>query len=166
MATSANIILSESHSYQSKNGKYVTKTRNLIFYRQCEGNPENTLPILQVFMNWIQEGNLRSNLNQCAGWLTILGAMEYNAIPKLLCFKEKLGYSELSKLRPPKVVKCGSFEPTTAIHGDIDYLYEVDVNFIKLTSKRVKYLEDGTQVFEDFETPTGKKIPSMGLLIR
>jgi hypothetical protein len=152
MPKGANIILSETHSYNSKNGRNITKTKQLFFYRQSEGNPELVLPILRVFMKWIKEGKLRGNLGQCSGWLTILGAIEYNNIPKYLYFKEKLGYTELNTVLMPRIWKCGGFEPTTGIHGDIEYLYELDINNLELNVKKVSYTFDGQQMFEDYNT--------------
>jgi hypothetical protein len=149
MPKGANIILSESHSYNSKSGRNITKTKQMFFYRQSDGNPERVLPVLKVFMKWIKEGKLRGNLGQCSGWLTILGAIEYNNIPKYLYFKEKLGYSELNTVLMPRMWKCGSFEPTTGIHGDIEYLYELDINNLELNVKKVSYTFEGQQMFED-----------------
>ena len=152
MPKGANIILSETHSYNSKNGKNITKTKKLFFYRQSEGNPERVLPVLNVFIKWIREGKLRNNLGQCAGWLTILGAIEYNNIPKYLYFKEKLGYAELNTILTPRIWKCGGFEPTTGIHGDIEYLYELDINNLDLNVKKVSCTVEGEQIFENYET--------------
>jgi hypothetical protein len=151
MPKGANIILSESHSYNSKNGRNITKTKQLFFYRQSDGNPERVLPVLRVYMKWIREGKLRNNLGKCAGWLTILGAIEYNNIPKYLYFKEKLGYVELNTILMPRNWRCGGFEPATGIHGDIEYLYEIDINNLELTVKKVSYTFDGQQMFEDYE---------------
>lgn len=148
MAISANVILSAIHSYRSKNNLNVIKTKQLIFYRQSDGNPEAIVPVLKVFLKWINEGKLRNNLGQCGGWLIILGALEYNAMPKFLFFKEKLGFNELSKMQLPKVWKCGSFEPASSISGDIDYLYEIDINEAKLTVKKVSYINGGEQIFD------------------
>lgn len=48
----------------------------------------------------------------------------------------------------PKVWKCGSFEPAVSISGDIDYLYEIDINEAKLTVKKVSYINGSEQIFE------------------
>ena len=151
MAKGANIILSETHSYHSKSGRNITKTKQLFFYRQSDGNPDGVLPVLRVFMKWIKEGKLRSNLGQCGGWLTILGAIEYNNIPKYLYFKEKLGYVELNTILMPRIWKCGGFEPTTGLNGDIEYLYEINIHTLELTVKKVSYTFDGQQLFENYK---------------
>ena len=147
MPKGANIILSETHSYNSKNGRNITKTKQLFFYRQADGNPEGIMPVLKVFLRWIKEGKLRNSLGQCGVWLIILGAIEYNVIPKFLYFKEKLGSDELNKIPMPKVWKGGSFEPTVGIHGDIEFLYEIDINEAKLSVKKVTYV-GGEQIFD------------------
>jgi hypothetical protein len=148
MVTKANVVLTETRTYNSKSGKVVTKTRQLIFYRQNDGHPDGTLAVLQVFMKWITEGKLRNNISQCGAWLTVLGSIEYNNIPKFLYFKEKLGYSELNSIPFPRIWRCGSFEPVSTINGDIDYLYEIDISLPKLTIHKVKYNEEGSQTFE------------------
>ena len=148
MAIRANVILSDIHSYRSKNNLNVIKTKQLIFYRQADGNPEAIMPVLNVLMKWIKEGKLRNSLGQCGGWLIILGAIEYNTIPKFLFFKEKLGSNELSKIQLPKVWKCGSFEPAPSTSGTIDYLYEININEAKLTVKKVSYINGGEQIFD------------------
>jgi hypothetical protein len=147
MAKGANIILSETHSYHSKSGRNITKTKQLFFYRQSDGNPEGVLPVLKVFLRWIKEGRLRSNLGQCGSLLIILGAIEYNVIPKFLHFKEKLGANELNKIPLPKIWKGASFEPTNSIHGDIEFLYEIDITEAKLTVKKVSYVGE-EQIFD------------------
>lgn len=148
MTIRANVILSEIHSYRSKNNLNVIKAKQLIFYRQSDGNPEAIMPVLKVLMKWINEGKIRNNLGQCGGWLIILGAIEYNAIPKFLFFKEKLGPDELSKIPLPKIWRCGGFEPAPSISGQIDYLYEININEAKLTVKKVSYINGGEQVFD------------------
>jgi hypothetical protein len=164
MVVRANVILTETRSYNSKSGKVVTKTRQLIFYRQNDGHPDGILPVLQVFMKWISEGRLRNKLGQCGGWLTILGAIEYNNIPKYLYFKERLGFIELNALPFPRLWRCGSFEPATSISGDIDYLYEIDISLPQLITKKVSYEEDGKQVFELQENRQGNNGKRISLM--
>jgi hypothetical protein len=148
MPTRANIILSETHSYRSKNGSIITKAKQLFFYRLCDGDPEGIMPVLKIFLKWIKEGKLKNNLGQCGSWLVILGAIEYNSIPKYLYFKEKLGYEELNLIQPPKGWKFSSIEPASALLGDIDFLYEIDIVLATLVVKKVSYMDDGKQVLE------------------
>jgi hypothetical protein len=147
MSIRANVILLESHSYRSKNSLNIVKTKQLIFYRKADGNPEAIMPVLNVYMRWIRAGKFRNNLGKSGSWLTILGGIENNIIPKFLSFKDKLGPEELNNLPMPNFWKSGSFEPVNAICGDIDFLYEIDINESKLTIKKVNYVEE-KQIFE------------------
>ena len=68
MSTIANVIIKD-------------ESDKLYFYRHSDGYPEGTMPSLNIFLNWIKEGKIRNNISQSAGWLIILGAIEYNTIP-------------------------------------------------------------------------------------
>ena len=137
MSTRANVILSETFSYKAGNGKQVTKTKKLFFYRHSDGYPEGTLPSLKKFIEWIKAGKIRNELSQGAGWLILIGAMEYNSIP---AFKVEItGKTEsglIESFEDPKSWKVGSWEPTTEIHGDIEFLYEIDMSTLDLIIKR------------------------------
>lgn len=128
MSTRANIILYESFTYKSRNGRTVNKTNKLYFYRHSDGYPEGSLPLLKVFMNWLTTGKIRNTLGQSAGWLVILGAIEYNSTPEYLAFTGSENYGDLDTVSPPKDWKCGSIEPTIEIHGDSEFLYEINLN--------------------------------------
>lgn len=130
MSTRANIVLSESYTYRSEKGKMITDTEKLFFYRHWDGYPEGTLPLLNVFMNWLKSDVIRDNLSQASGWLIVLGAIEYNSIPKH-------DADNFSTIQPPEYWKVGSIEPTTGIHGDIEYLYEINLTSKELTYKNV-----------------------------
>lgn len=132
MSTRANIIL--------KDGK-----DELFFYRHSDGYPEGALPLLEKFLEMVKNKNLRDNLSQSAGWLIMLGAIEYNSILpyKLMpeAYEGQKRYGDLSTIRPPADNGCdwkvGSIEPTTGIHGDIEWLYTIDLNKKKITYKQV-----------------------------
>lgn len=132
MSTRANIIIKESYSYNDENNQPVTETNKLFFYRHSDGYPEGAMPTLSIFMKWLREGKLRTDLQQSAGWLIVLGAMEYNHIPKFELqephFKGGHPYGDTDTIQYPKDWKVGAIEPTTAIHGDIEYLYIIDLN--------------------------------------
>ena len=99
MSTRANIIVRDSYD-------------ELIFYRHSDGYPEGALPLLQKFLAWVKEGRIRDCACQASGWLILLGAKEYS-----------VSIAD----GPPDNWCCGAIEPTTAIHGDIQYLYVVDL---------------------------------------
>ena len=107
MSTRANIVL--------KDGK-----EKLTFYKHSDGYPEGTMPILEDFINMMKNKAIRDNLPQSAGWLIELGRRDL-----LNTFNGKI----------PDLYhwKVGSIEPTTGIHGDIEYLYTIDL--VKKTIK-------------------------------
>lgn len=132
MSTRANIILKEG-------------SEQLFFYRHSDGYPEGCLPLLEKFLSWVKGRNLRADLSQSAGWLIILGAIEYNTIPKFRT--EETGfpggkvYGDIKSVEPPanngSDWKVGAIEPTTGIHGDIEWLYTIDLAAETLEYHRV-----------------------------
>jgi hypothetical protein len=117
MSTRANIIIKDGSG------------RQLIFYRHSDGYPEGALPTLKKFMSWVKDEKIRDNVDQAAGWLILIGAEEYGEI-----------YEGGGKYKPKKTLtepdpnnefsgwNCGAYEPTTCIHGDIEYLYTLDLD--------------------------------------
>jgi len=81
----------------------------LWFYRHSDGYPEGTLPTLNKFLNLIKEGKIRDNISQAAGWLILIGHEEYGSKNPLYDWK------------------VGAYEPTIGRHGDIEYLYTIDL---------------------------------------
>lgn len=102
----------------------------LIFYRHSDGYPDGTLPTLGAFLDLVRSEVIRDNVGQASGWLILIGAQEYgvNLSDGSSASKHGLGMSW----------KCGSYEPTTALHGDIDFLYVVD-----LKAKRIRHRKVG-----------------------
>jgi hypothetical protein len=137
MSTRANIILKESYSYRDTEEKEIKGLDQLIFYRHSDGYPEGALPTLNIFMRWLKDGKIRNNLTQSSGWLILLGAIEYNTIPEFKTGKDNYGLEET--IKEPKDWKCGAYEPTTEIHGDIEYLYEIDLTNKILIVKKVNW---------------------------
>lgn len=132
MSTRCNIVVKETYNYKDTKGKPVSQTSKLFFYRHSDGYPEGAMPILNVFMKWLKSGKIRTDLQQASGWLILLGAMEYNTLPEFNTEKPHFegghAYGDIGTIQDPKDWKCGSIEPTTCIHGDIDYLYVIDLN--------------------------------------
>ena len=117
MSTHANIII--------QNGK-----DKQYFYRNSDGYPDGTLPSLKMFMSWVKEGKIRDNVLQASGWLILIGADENK--------DEYIGggkYKTKENIAQPSIGtygwRCGSYEPTTEIHSDIQYIYTLDLK--KLT---------------------------------
>jgi hypothetical protein len=110
MSTRCNIVLTET---------YEKKTTKFWLYRHSDGYPEGALPTLLTFMDWLESGKIRNNIDQSAGWLIVLGHLEY---------------------RPEMGWKVGAIEPTTwGMHGDIEYLYTIDLTKKTLTCQSVTH---------------------------
>jgi hypothetical protein len=141
MSTRANIVLKESYSYKDEKGVINTQTNELIFYRHSDGYPDGTLPTLNIFMEWLKSGKIRNDLSQGAGWLIILGAIEYGNIPEHKkekpAFKGSTQYGDIATIEPPRDWKVGAYEPTTCIHGDIEFLYTINLNTKELTYEEI-----------------------------
>jgi len=122
MSTRANVII-ESKKYSEK----------LYFYRHSDGYPKGTMPSLQMFMKWLKEGKIRDNISQAAGWLVLIGAIEYGRIPAyekeshegMLTTRE---YGDVDSIKDPDDWKVGAYEPTTDIHGDVEFIYTIDLD--------------------------------------
>jgi hypothetical protein len=125
MSTRANIIVKDKYD-------------KLFFYRHSDGYPDGALPPLKIFMEWVRDGKIRNNVGQAAGWLVVLGAIEYNNIPGYKLDGEEqdsVRYGDLSTIEPketpygePMEWKVGSIEPTTGLHGDVEYVYILDLD--------------------------------------
>ena len=105
MSTRANIIVKDQYS-------------ELWFYRHSDGYPEGAMPLIARFVKAVNEGRLRSNVGQSAGWLVMMGAKEYDTIRMDLNAEEwdqSMGW------------KVGSIEPTNGEHGDIEYRYTIEL---------------------------------------
>ena len=139
MSTRANIIIKDNYD-------------KLFFYRHSDGYPEGTMPSISIFMEWVKSGKIRNNAQQAAGWLILLGAMEYNTIPNFETdkpfYEGGRGYAKMDTIQQPEDWKAGAYEPTTCIHGDIEYLYIID-----LEKKTVKCFEDWTDEGEGKGSP-------------
>jgi hypothetical protein len=124
MSTRANIILKEGEE-------------KLYFYRHSDGYPSGTMPTLEKFLNWMKEGKIRNNIQQAGGWLIVLGAIEYNAIPKYKTIEttrygRTLEETDDESIQAPTDWKVGAYEPTTDLHGDIEYLYTIDMEKMEI----------------------------------
>jgi hypothetical protein len=107
MSTRANIVIRDQDD-------------ELIFYRHSDGYPEGTLPTLKTFLSLVKTGSIRNNVGQAAGWLILIGADEYG----VSFTNGTIGPNKFGSCLGWKV---GAYEPTTCIHGDIEYFYVVDL---------------------------------------
>lgn len=105
MSTRANIIIKDKYS-------------TLFFYRHSDGYPECTGEDLKEFVKGYDQktGHMRLNVSQSAGWLIIRGHEEYRQYEGA----------------PGMGWKVGAYEPTTALHCDVEYIYIIDLEEQKL----------------------------------
>lgn len=116
MSTRCNIIIKDDSS-------------KLYFYRHSDGYPEVTGKDLKDFVKGYN-GKLRTNVGQSAGWLIVHGHL--SAIESRI--KSQAKYGDVGSLYAWKV---GDYEPTDCVHGDIDYLYTIDLSSRTLTCESV-----------------------------
>lgn len=130
MSTRANVIIKDNY-------------QELIFYRHSDGYPEGALPTLKKLLRWVKDGRIRADAMQAAGWLVIIGHREYEAWIQREYQNEQstVRWGEPGKQTSSMGWKVGAYEPTDQIHGDIDYLYVVD-----LATKTISI--DGADGFE------------------
>lgn len=121
MSTRCNIIIQDEYD-------------KLWFYRHSDGYPTVTVPSLRKFMKWVKEGRIRNNVGQAAGWLVILGNEEYRGKSALEHYTPEdmklYGYTPRDEPGEASTLsgwKVGAYEPTTEQHGDIRYLYTLDL---------------------------------------
>lgn len=116
MSTRANIIIKDDY------GK-------LYFYRHSDGYPEGTMPTLNKFLELVKTDKIRDNVGQSAGWLIVIGAIEFQTVDAKLFDnpKNKFNPENVSQFSPGDW-QVGAYEPTTGIHGDIEYLYVIDLD--------------------------------------
>ena len=121
MSTRANIIIEDEYE-------------KLWFYRHSDGYPEGTLPTLKKFMRWVKEKRIRDNAQQAAGWLIVIGNEEYRGKNVLSHYgdedKKVCGVDvqhEPGKAGSMSGWKVGAYEPTLDQHGDIEFLYTLDL---------------------------------------
>ena len=109
MSTRCNVIIKDRFGVE------------FIFYRHNDGYPKGVAPTLGEFIKLVRTDRLRDNAGQSAGWLVVLGYEEYRK------------YNDLSKMRTNTKGtnldgwKVGAYEPSSGIHTDIEYLYEIDL---------------------------------------
>jgi hypothetical protein len=111
------------------------KYDKLFFYRHSDGYPEGVEASLKFLMEGLRTGKFRDNVSQFSGWLITVGAAEYNTLPRFKVDEVHTGYADMKTLEVPKdkfggdgfAWKVGAYEPTTEIHGDIEYLYVIDL---------------------------------------
>lgn len=124
MSTRCNIIVKDKYDEE------------LVFYRHSDGYPDGALPTLNKFLDYVKEGKIRDNVGQAAGWLILLGADEYRDFGEYISSE---GYKPKEDICEPtggvRGWKCGAIEPSISLHGDIEFLYVIDL------SEKVIYID-------------------------
>jgi len=110
VSTRANIVISDDQD-------------ELWFYRHSDGYPEGAQPMLDEFVKHVNAGHIRDNVEQASGWLIIMGHHEYDTRHAPEEFGDGRDW------------KCGAIEPCTGQHGDIEYLYRIDLSQKPVTIK-------------------------------
>ena len=112
MSTRCNVVVKDGY-------------QELWFYRHHDGYPESILPDLEPIMQKLRDGKLRDNASQFAGWLIVKGNEDYQA--RRTDFARESGYDDW---------KVGNYEPTTGQHGDVDFVYEIDLRNKTLEARK------------------------------
>jgi hypothetical protein len=115
----------------------------LWFYRHSDGYPEGVMPSLEQFLGWLKKGLIRDNVEQAGGWLILLGAKEYGSNHSYAKGKWVEIPKSLDELFAPGKDnsgmgwKCGAYEPCShhEKHGDIEYLYTIDLEKQTITTE-------------------------------
>ena len=135
MSTRANILIKDGNDKQW-------------FYRHSDGYPSSTAENLKIFIGWLNDGLIRRNVGQGASWLIILGNNDTN---DMISRMRKEGSKSAKHenfgggKHPYKGSggwKVGSYEITTEQHGDIEYLYTIDM---KKKTVKIQHLSWGTR---------------------
>jgi hypothetical protein len=131
MSTRANVLIKDGRDKQW-------------FYRHSDGYPSCTAESLKTFIKWLVDGKIRGNVGQGGSWLIILGNNETNKMIKDMNKEDKERAKKNPDFAPRKYTskdfggsakpsvgysgwKVGAYEITTEQHGDIAYLYTIDM---------------------------------------
>ena len=98
------------------------------------------MPTLNKFLDWVKEGKIRDNVEQSAGWLVLIGASEYDKMldpTKHFEYMKKPTVLEPIESKAGMGWKCGAYEPCQCQHGDIEYLYTIDLDKKEITYKHI-----------------------------
>jgi hypothetical protein len=123
MTTRANILLKDEYD-------------KLWFYRHADGYPEAVVPDLKQFMQWVEQGRIRNNVGQAAGWLILLGVKDRVEMGRDTSHASPDPF-EPGDRNTAYGWKAGVYEPTIEMHGDIEYYYEVDFVALEIRVYRI-----------------------------
>ena len=118
MSTRANIIIKDQYD-------------TLWFYKHSDGYPEGVMPTLKRFLSYVKTGRIRDNAQQAAGWLIAMGREEYQGSKTVAQQLDPKNNSGMDW-------KVGAYEPTTGQHGDIEWLYTIDLETKTIEKQAVR----------------------------
>jgi hypothetical protein len=119
MSTRANIIFREGKS-------------RLYFYRHSDGYPSCVIPSLKNILGLLKKG-ARDDLNQFCGWVILCGAQEYLGEPWNASGNKDIKLKDYSPSGPGSCNwKVGAYEPTTGLHCDVEFIYEVTLDPVEI----------------------------------
>lgn len=114
MSTRANIIFKD-------------KVATLYFYRHSDGYPDVTGADLKEFCTYYYK-HMRKDAMQSAGWLIVHGYQTMKTDD--MAFTRRYGSQSTGT-----EWKVGYYEPTSDIHGDVEYIYVIDLDAMILETR-------------------------------
>lgn len=123
MSTRCNVLIEDEYDKQW-------------FYRHSDGYPKVTATSLKTFIKWLTEGRIRDNVLQGASWLIIIGNTEYDGMKEPV--DSFYGW------------KVGAYELTSDIHGDIEYLYKINLKNKTVKIKKIGSNSQKEYSYEEF----------------
>ena len=145
MSTRCNVLVKDSHD-------------KLWFYRHSDGYPSCTAESLKTFLRWLLDGRIRSNASQSSGWLVVMGHEEYlwDVIVDLDLHSDRPSPRHEPGLKDSRGYadwKVGAYEPTVGPHGDIEFLYVIDVEKATIACYEPRFIEYSAVFDEDVDKP-------------
>ena len=123
MGTIANVLLLGNEDSQSG---------GVWFCKSCDGMPANVLEELTPLLIWTQQGRIRADASQSAGWLVLIGRQLYQNLGGSLQFDFPFS-PNIVPYEPPArdSWKVGYYEPCPGLCEYANFLYIIKLH--KLT---------------------------------
>jgi len=128
MSTRCNVLVTDEYSKQW-------------FYRHSDGYPSCTAESLKKFIQYIEDNKIRPSVSQGSPWLIVLGHNEY---------AEDEGTTTADPSGGAFGWKVGAYELTNEKHGDIEWLYTINLKDKKITVESIYGEKKKTMSFKQF----------------
>ena len=131
MSTRCNVIIKDSG-------------QTLFLYRHSDGYPDGAGADLIEFVQDYKSGAMRTNPCQSAGWLVVRGHFEYKAAAPAHANDKgvEIWAASPDRTGPRPNTKdsydgweCGAYEITDSLHGDVEYIYIIDLEKLELSCR-------------------------------